>query len=172
MRNIITVQRYETPCGVLILGAHESALCLCDWKGERDRTPVCDRLKRYLNADFSQGSSQVIATAAGQLDEYFAATRREFDIPILFAGSDFQKMVWRELHRIPYGTTISYGELARRIGMPSAVRAVARAVGANALSVFAPCHRIVGADRSLTGYAGGLAAKKYLIDLENTPTDA
>ena len=85
---------------------------------------------------------------------------------MLFAGTDFQKKIWTALREIPCGETVSYGELARRVGMPAAVRAAANAVGANALAVVVPCHRVVGSDRSLTGYAGGLDAKKFLLDSE------
>ena len=102
------------------------------------------------------------------MDEYFAGKRRNFTIPLLFVGTDFQKKVWNKLLEIPYGKTVSYGELARMIDMPKAVRAVANANGANAISILAPCHRVIGSDRSLTGYGGGLAAKKLLLDLETT----
>ena len=90
----------------------------------------------------------------------------ETHIVLLPVGTDFQKKVWNELLKIPYGKTVSYGELARRIGVPKAVRAVAAANGANAVSIFIPCHRVIGGDGSLTGYAGGLAVKKLLLDLE------
>ena len=119
-----------------------------------------------LGAEFEEGFSPVIDKAKTQLDEYFAGARREFDVPLLFAGTDFQKKVWDALLTIPYGQAISYGEMARRIGMPTAVRAVANANGANAISIFAPCHRVIGSDRKLTGYAGGLEAKEYLLTLE------
>ena len=87
-------------------------------------------------------------------------------MPLLFVGTDFQKKVWRELLNIPFGETISYKEMARRIGLPTAVRAVANANGANSVSIFAPCHRVIGSDNSLTGYGGGLAAKEKLLKLE------
>ena len=93
--------------------------------------------------------------------------RRDFDIPLLLAGSDFQKRVWQQLPRIPYGQTASYGELAAAIGSPRSVRAVANANGANAISIILPCHRIIGSDGRLTGYGGGLRAKQYLLDLEH-----
>lgn len=125
------------------------------------------RLKRILRAEFAEGTSEVIEEAARQLDEFFARKRREFNVPLLFVGTDFQKIVWNELLTIPFGKTISYGEMAQRIGMPSAVRAVANANGANSMSIFAPCHRIIGSDRSLTGYGGGLPAKKFLLELES-----
>ena len=92
--------------------------------------------------------------------------RTSFDLPLLFAGTDFQKRVWDLLLTIPYGKTLSYGELARQLGLPNATRAVANANGANAISIFAPCHRIIGSDGTLTGYGGGLAAKRFLLELE------
>lgn len=164
--NRIIISRYESPCGTLMLGSFADRLCLCDWQVERHRGHVESRLRRMLGAEFEEGTSPVIDKAITQLDEYFAGARREFDVPLLFVGTDFQKKVWDALLTIPYGQTISYGEMARRIGMPTAVRAVANANGANAISIFAPCHRVIGSDRKLTGYAGGLAAKEYLLTLE------
>lgn len=162
----IIVREYDSPCGRLVLGSFGDKLCLCDWMCEKHREHVDKRLKRVLSANFRQGSSPVIESAASQLDEYFAGQRQVFDIPLLFTGTDFQKKVWRALLDIPYGTTISYGELSSRIGMARAVRAVANANGANAISLFAPCHRVIGSDKSLTGYGGGLSTKQYLLDLE------
>lgn len=165
-KNIIKIKCYESTCGVLMLGSLGDRLCLCDWQVEKHRGPVDRRLQRILDAEFEEGTSDVIERAAAQLDEYFAGRRRAFDIPLLFVGTDFQKVVWNELLRIPFGQTISYGEMARRIGMPKAVRAVANANGANAISIFAPCHRVIGSDRSLTGYGGGLDVKRALLELE------
>lgn len=165
--SIITIQRYLSPCGELILGSLDGCLCLCDWVGGRHRHSTELRLKRLLNAEYQEGSSNVIEVACRQLDEYFRGERRVFDLPLLFAGSSFQKMVWKELVNIPYGTTISYGEMSRRLGMPKAVRALANANGANAISVVVPCHRVVGSNGSLTGYGGGLDVKRFLLNLEN-----
>lgn len=165
-KNTIKIKRYESPCGVLMLGSFGDKLCLCDWQVEKHRYHVDRRLKRLLRAEFEEGTSEVIGKAERQLDEFFAGQRREFDIPLLFVGTDFQKTVWNELLKIPFGQTISYGEMARRIGMPKAVRAVANANGANSMSIFAPCHRVIGSDRSLTGYGGGLDAKRMLLELE------
>lgn len=166
MKNVILTKLYKAPCGVLTLGSVDDRLCLCDWPAERRRSLVQRRLETAFRASFADGTSEVIKQAALELDEYFAGRRRTFDVPLLFAGTDFQKTVWTELLNIPYGQTASYAEIARRIGRPEAVRAVANAVGANALSVFVPCHRVVGSDRSLTGYAGGLEAKSALLNLE------
>lgn len=167
MENIITTALYDSPCGTLLLGSFDGKLCLCDWLTEKHRDRVARRLKRILHADFREGTSEIIEQAAHQLDEYFAGQRTRFVLPLLFAGTDFQKKVWNELLTIPYGTTISYGELARRIGIPEAVRAVANASGANSISIFTPCHRVIGSDRSLTGYAGGIDAKRFLLRLES-----
>ena len=103
---------------------------------------------------------------AAQMEEYFHGVRKSFDVPYLLRGTVFQKEVWSELLKIPYGETVSYGCIARRIGMPKAVRAVANANGANPLSVFVPCHRVIGSDRSLTGYGGGIEVKRRLLELE------
>ena len=158
----IRVQTYGSPCGELLLGSFGESLCLCDWRNERHRGFVDRRVQRLLRARFIEAPSPLLDKAARQLDEYFAGYRRTFDIPLSFAGTEFQKTVWRALLAIPFGATVSYGELARRIGQPKAVRAVANANGANPLSIFVPCHRVIGSDRSLTGYGGGLAAKPLL----------
>lgn len=165
-KNIITIKRYESPCGILILGSYGDKLCLCDWQMESHRNHVDRRLKRLLDAECEVGTSAVIENAVKELDEFFAGKRREFDVPLLFVGTDFQKTVWNELLKIPYGKTVSYGEMARRIGNPRAVRALANANGANSISIFAPCHRVIGSDNSLTGYGGGLEAKRKLLTLE------
>lgn len=155
-----------SPCGVLMLGSLGNRLCMCDWQAAKRRRRIGGRLERLLNAGFREQTSGVIQAAAAQLDEYFAGKRKVFDVPLLFAGTDFQMKVWNELLAIPYGELMSYGEMARRIGMPKAVRAVANANGANSISIFAPCHRVVGSDHSLTGYGGGLDAKCRLLELE------
>lgn len=164
--NIIKVKKYQSPCGTLILGSYGGKLCLCDWQSGRHRGRVERRLRRMLHAVFCEGTDAVIEEAINQLDEYFAGSRKSFDIDLLFAGTDFQKEVWQRLLSIPYGTTVSYAEMARAVGMPRSVRAVANANGANAISIFAPCHRVIGSDHSLTGYAGGLPAKRMLLELE------
>ena len=101
-----------------------------------------------------------------QLGEYFAGRRRHFDLPLCPAGTDFQRRVWRALADIPYGTAISYRELARRVGSPKGYRAVGQANGKNPLPIILPCHRVIGADGALGGYSGGLDRKRFLLDLE------
>ncbi|MEO7073174.1 MAG: methylated-DNA--[protein]-cysteine S-methyltransferase [Rhodanobacter sp.] len=111
-------------------------------------------------------ASKTLATAHRQLDEYFAGTRRSFDLRLNPHGTPFQLAVWMALRQIPYATTISYGELARRIGKPAASRAVGAANGRNPLSIIVPCHRVIGANGKLTGFGGGLPTKQFLLQLE------
>ncbi len=130
------------------------------------RESIDARLQKGLNTEYIQEDTVVLQQARQQLDEYFNRERKTFDVPLLMVGTDFQKQVWRGLIDIPYGTTSSYLELSKNIGNEKAVRAVASANGANAISVMIPCHRIIGSDGSLVGYAGGLPAKKKLLQLE------
>ena len=162
----ILIQRYDSPCGGLLLGSFGGRLCLCNWTQELHPGRVGRRLGAGLAALMVEQPSETTFEAARQLDEYFGGGRKDFAVPLLFVGTAFQQAVWNGLLSIPYGATVSYGELAARIGHPMAVRAVAGAVGANALSIFAPCHRVVGSDGSLTGFGGGVRAKRYLLDLE------
>jgi methylated-DNA-[protein]-cysteine S-methyltransferase len=111
-------------------------------------------------------AEEPFATAAAQLADYFAGRRTGFDLPLALAGTAFQRKVWRGLLAIPYGQTVSYGELARRIGSPAASRAVGLANGKNPVAIVVPCHRVIGADGSMTGYGGGLNRKRFLLALE------
>lgn len=164
----IRIQRYHAPCGELLLGSFDGKLCLCDWIIGDRRDFVGRRLQRVLQTVYEEGSSDIIEETKRQLDDYFNCRRKIFDIPLLFAGTDFQKRVWRGLLEIPYGKTVSYAALAQRIGCPDSVRAVANANGANAISIIVPCHRVIGNNGSLTGYGGGLPAKSFLLELEHS----
>ena len=113
-----------------------------------------------------KGPSPLLEEAARQLQEYFAGCRREFSLPLAPRGTEFQRQVWHALEGIPYGETRTYGEIARAIGKSKACRAVGMANHRNPLSILVPCHRVVGADGSLTGYGGGLEAKQFLLELE------
>lgn len=116
----------------------------------------------------AQHESALLAEGKRQLLEYLTGLRRTFSLPLSPQGTEFQREVWRALEDIPYGETITYGELARRVGRPRAARAVGQANHRNPLSIFIPCHRVVGADGSLTGYGGGLALKQTLLELERS----
>lgn len=112
-------------------------------------------------------SKPALDVVAKQLEEYFAGRRSTFDVELDFKGTDFQRAVWKELTRIPYGRTTSYGELAKRVGRPTGARAVGAAVGRNPISIVVPCHRVIGANGQLTGFAGGLPSKTRLLDIES-----
>jgi len=165
--NFIRIQTHKSPVGELLLGSYKEKLCLLDFKHRRMRTTIDKRLQVGLNAEYVEESSEVIEQTITQLKEYFDGERKNFDIPLLTIGTDFQKSVWQGLLKIPYGTTASYLELSRNIGNEKAVRAVASANGANAIGILIPCHRIIGSKGDLVGYAGGLPAKKKLLELEN-----
>lgn len=119
-----------------------------------------------VKLEIKQGSSLLLEETKNELQEYFDGKRMEFDIPIKLNGTDFYKKVWNELKKIPYGETRSYGEIAEKIGNPKASRAVGMANHNNPISIIVPCHRVVGKNNKLVGYAGGLDKKKYLIELE------
>lgn len=163
----ILYQNYSSPYGKLILGTFEDKLCLCDWRYRKMRSTIDARIAKGLKAEYKEGNSAVIAETTQQLEQYFSGSRTAFDVPLLMVGTDFQKQVWRELIKVEYGETVHYQELANRIGNPDSVRAVASANGANAISIIVPCHRVIGKDGSLTGYAGGLPAKQSLLMLES-----
>jgi methylated-DNA-[protein]-cysteine S-methyltransferase len=117
-----------------------------------------------------QQTDEPFAAAREQLAEYFAGRRQQFDLPLKLAGTPFQQRVWQELVRIPFGTTITYGQLAQRVGQPTASRAVGHANGRNPISIIVPCHRVIGSSGKLTGYAGGLGKKQWLLAWERRAT--
>jgi methylated-DNA-[protein]-cysteine S-methyltransferase len=147
-----------SPVGPLRLAADDAGLRLIEFPDPRHPVPPGD--------DWEEGDNVVLAATRVQLDEYFAGTRRAFDLPLAPRGTAFQRAVWCALASIAYGETISYRELAERIGQPSAMRAVGAANGRNPLPIVVPCHRVIGADGSLTGFGGGLPTKRFLLQLE------
>ncbi len=165
-KRTVYIQYYDSPCGELVLASIEDKLCLCDWTNMPKTSSNKLRIERRLNAVFEEKASDVITRARIQLNEYFCGKRTKFDIPLHLAGTAFQERVWLALQEIPYGQTCTYKDIALKVGCTKGVRAVAQAIGANGISIILPCHRVIGADHSLTGYAGGLAAKQKLLRLE------
>jgi len=165
--NKIHIQYFKTTFGELIIGSLNEYLCLCDWRYRKMRLEIDDRIQSILGAKYSEENSDIIKRTIDQLQEYFNKERQEFTIPLQFAGTDFQKRVWEELLKIPYGKTETYMGLTQRLGDEKAIRAVASANGANAVSIIVPCHRIIGSKGDLTGYAGGIRVKRKLLQLEN-----
>ena len=163
----IFLEEYESPLGVLLVGSFQDRLCLCDWKYRKSRATIDRRIQSGTGSEYNFGTTDITQEAILQLKAFFAGERTEFDLPLLPLGTEFQMGVWRALLEVPYGETISYKTLSRRLGDHHAVRAVASANGANALSIVIPCHRVLGSQGELTGYAGGLDAKKSLLRLES-----
>lgn len=154
-----TFTTMASPVGELKLVANGSRLAAILWENDPPQ-------RVRLGPMSASADNPILMRAVHQLQEYFAGTRKQFDLELEFAGSEFQKKVWQALLTIPFGETRSYSQIARQIGNPSAVRAVGAANGRNPLSIVAPCHRVIGASGKLTGFAGGLEAKELLLALE------
>ncbi len=163
----VTLSWIRTAVGPLIVGTTEEAVCLLEFSDRRMLETQLRTLRRRFHAALVPGSNPLVETLQRQLDEYFAAERREFTVPVSHPGTPFQEKVWSHLQRIPYGSTCSYKDLARAVGHPLAVRAVGTANGMNRLAILIPCHRVVNANGELGGYGGGLWRKRLLLDLES-----
>jgi methylated-DNA-[protein]-cysteine S-methyltransferase len=149
---------YESPIGRLLLTSDGTALTGLYMEPSHEA--------QAMHGGTHDADLAPLAATVRQLDEYFSGKRREFDLPLRLAGTEFQQRVWRELTEIRYGETWSYGMLAKRIGNPAASRAVGLANGRNPISILVPCHRVIGANGSLTGYGGGLERKRWLLTHE------
>jgi len=154
----------DSPVGPLLVAASDAGLHLVEFHAPRHVAP--------RRGDWQPGDHPLVRSAIAQLTEYFVGARQQFDLPLAPAGTPFQQQVWQTLATIPYGQTISYAELARRIERPGASRAVGAANGRNPLPIVLPCHRVIGASGALTGFGGGLPVKRYLLDLESAAVGA
>lgn len=163
----INIHFYKSPVGEIILGEFNGKLCLADWRYRKMRDQIDSRIQKQLGVDYCEQTTDIHHQAIEQFNEYFLQQRQQFTVPLHFVGTDFQQSVWQALQDIPYGETCSYLELSQKIGNPKAVRAVANANGANAISIIVPCHRIIGTDGKLVGYAGGINVKEKLLNLES-----
>jgi O-6-methylguanine DNA methyltransferase len=159
------VQRVATPIGVLLTAGGDAGICrLCfpeepsqNWEGW---------FRKWFSQLPEETPHPILKQAAAELDEYFARRRHIFNVPLDLHGTAFEMRVWQDLIKVPYGGTVSYGEIARRIKRPRAARAVGGAVGRNPVAIIVPCHRVVGHDGSLVGFGGGLPLKEQLLELE------
>ncbi|HJO93907.1 MAG TPA: methylated-DNA--[protein]-cysteine S-methyltransferase [Victivallales bacterium] len=165
-KKIINITRLLTPIGPMFVAATDKGVCLLEFTDRRMLETEIKQLKKFFNAEFVPGENKYFKTLNKQLSEYFAGTRKSFDIPLITPGTDFQKKVWNALQKIPYGETRSYQEQAVNINKPKAVRAVASANGCNKIAIIIPCHRVIAKDGTLAGYGGGIWRKQYLLDLE------
>jgi len=157
---MITTLQMPSPVGLLTLIADDEALVGLRMEAQAPSAKL---------AAAAPKPSPILKAAQKQLGEYFAGKRTSFELPLALEGTDFQRTVWAALRQIPFGETRSYGELARAIGQPKASRAVGAANRVNPIGIIVPCHRVIGADGSLTGYAGGKANKRWLLDWEHGP---
>ncbi len=158
LRSDLTYTYYDSPIGSILIAGDTDHLHLISFpKGSRTKEPK----------EGWQRDDAFFPDTFSQLDAYFAGALKQFDLPLHFSGTAFQNSVWRALCDIPFGQTTTYGALANRIGRPTASRAVGAANGANPLPIVVPCHRVIGSDKSLTGFGGGLETKRFLLDLES-----
>ncbi len=164
----IAAQLLETPLGALLVGAVREGICLVEYSDRRMLEHNYATIRQQFGYPVVPVTNEQINHLSDELSRYFAGTLTEFTVPLVPHGTAFQEQVWSELQRIPHGQTISYDELARRLGQPAAVRAVARANGMNRLNILIPCHRVIGKNGQLTGYGGGLWRKRLLLELERT----
>ena len=163
---VIDFTRIETDLGTMVACATDKGVCLLEFSDRKGLETELKQLAKYHNANIVQGQNKYFKQLKEELDAYFEGRLKEFKVPLDISGTDFQKQVWQALVEIPYGITSSYLRQAEVLGKPSSVRAVANANGMNKIAIIIPCHRVVGSDGSLTGYAGGLWRKRKLIDLE------
>ncbi len=157
----------DSPVGVLVAGVTDAGVCMLEF---RDREILETQVARIRDrvGPVESGRHPLLDEVRTQLGEYFDARRRDFTLPLVYPGSPFQVKVWNALREIPYGETISYEELARRVGSPTGQRAAGHANGQNPLAVIIPCHRVINKDGKLGGYGGGLWRKRLLLDVERT----
>ena len=165
MTRLVT-QRIDTPIGAMRAVARDDGLVMCEYENPARLPAQLDRVRTVFGADAVPGEHPILDQTRRELDEYFAGGREGFTMPLVLDGTPFQSAVWRALLEIPFGSTTSYEKIATRIGKPGAARAVGRANGDNRIAIIVPCHRVIGADGSHTGYGGGMQRKKRLLALE------
>jgi AraC family transcriptional regulator, regulatory protein of adaptative response / methylated-DNA-[protein]-cysteine methyltransferase len=163
---MIKTVKIESPLGELIAAATEEGVCLLEFNDRRRAAKECRDIVKLLQQPLEEGENNHLKELRKQLTGYFSGDRKEFTLPLVIPGTDFQQAVWKELLEIPFGTTRSYQEQAMALQRPDSVRAVANANGMNRISILIPCHRVIGSDGRLTGYGGGLGRKKWLLDHE------
>ncbi len=174
----IRLRAFESPLGTMLGGATEGGVCLCEFADRGGEERIIARLiKRHRCEVRPSGSwsgdllgmvqfAEHLDRLESQMAEYFSSRRQDFDLPLDLGGTPWQRLVWTALLEIPYGATMSYGELAEKLGKPGGSRAVGRANGENYVSIIVPCHRVIQADGGLRGYGGGLHRKRWLLDFE------
>lgn len=164
----IVIQMIDSPIGPILVGAIDEGVCLLEFTDRRMLEANLATIRQRFHRPVVPGEHRWLKQLQSELKEYFVGRRQDFAVPLSPQGTEFQEQVWAQLRRIPFGQTIAYDELARRVGRPTAQRAVALANGQNRIAILIPCHRVIGKDGSLTGYGGGLWRKRLLLELERT----
>ena len=163
---LINLSQLETPLGNMFACAIEQGICLLEFTDRKLLENQFKVLAKLLNAPILKGPNKHIDILQHQLQEYFDGNRKEFSVPLVTPGTEFQQSVWRELQKIPYGSTLSYKQQSLALNKPGAIRAVAHANGMNRIAIVIPCHRVIGSGGKLTGYSGGEERKRWLIEFE------
>lgn len=164
----LRVALLDTALGPMLAAAGDAGLCQLEFADRHELERSYAEMRRRFGLPVVPGENTMLRRLQQELEEYFSGTRREFTVPVMFRGTEFQERVWRELQRIPFGRTTSYEAVAKKIGSPSSVRAVARANGTNPLYLLVPCHRVIAKDGTLSGYGGGVWRKRMLLELERS----
>jgi len=168
MSAILVHTKTETPIGEMDILATDRGICLLEFDVRTDLSEEIIALEKHFEASVSLGENRHTLEIKRQLREYFSGERKVFSVPVVLVGTDFQMKVWNELKKVPYGVTRSYKEQSISVGDLKAIRAVAKANGSNKIAIVIPCHRIIGTDGKLTGYAGGIERKRFLLNLERS----
>lgn len=163
----LVFKEVKTPIGEMVFGSSEKGLCLLDFKYRKSISRILKRITKYFGHDMIHGTTPFIELAETELSQYLQGNLTIFSVPLDIRGSAFQLKVWDALLNVKYGKIVSYLDIAKKIGRPEAVRAVANANGQNGIAVIIPCHRVIGSDGSLTGYGGGVTIKKRSLQIES-----
>jgi O-6-methylguanine DNA methyltransferase len=167
LNNTIFTVKISTPIGEMIGAATDKGVCLLEFKERVNLTYQLNGLRSYFKKEIIPGKNIHLLKMEDQIQKYFKKEINNFSLPLDMAGTPYQQTIWKALLKIPFGTTISYLNLSEKIGNHKAIRAVANSIAANKIAIIIPCHRVIGSDGRLTGYAGGLWRKKYLLNLED-----
>jgi AraC family transcriptional regulator of adaptative response/methylated-DNA-[protein]-cysteine methyltransferase len=167
----ITSTTFNTASGSMTACAVDEGICLLEYSSRKSLNSEFSYLEKYFNSKIKEGNNSQLELLKKQLVEYFDGTRKEFSVTVVSPGTVFQQSVWQELLKIPYGSACSYLELAKLLGKPGAVRAVAAANRMNRIAIIIPCHRVIGSDGNLIGYSGGLDRKRWLLEHEKRHSD-
>jgi len=163
---MISLTYLDGPLGRMVAGATDKGICLYDFQYRKSADRIMKRIELTLGMPFKETYHPLFDVLQQQMEEYFSGKRMEFDLPLVLAGTSFQVQVWNALRRISYGETVTYKQLAARIGVLQSERAVGSANGANGLAILVPCHRVLGANGDMVGYGGGITKKKWLLKQE------